>query len=137
MVASITVDASGPISKFRKINKWIRGEIPRLTKQQALRGARFARQIAPRDTTALVQAIDMAPGKKGQGKTEYLVISRQPNHPLQGRSRPYHMWLNEGLRGWAVGYPKSGEHRYMEATARYLRKEYVPTLKRELQKTLK
>ena len=124
-------------ARFKKINQWIRGEVPSLTKAESLMGAKFARQIAPHDTGALIQAIDNTPGKRAGQVVEWLVVSRQPNHPVQGRSRPYHKWINEGLRGWAQGMKTSGEHRYMEATAKYLKGLYSKDMSKSLQKVLK
>jgi len=108
--------------KLNSIKKATSLGIDNLTKEEAKRGAKFAKDIAPRDTGALIQAIEFL--KIGKAN-EYMILSRLPTRGNK-RRRPYHQMMH----GLSKRFPdiankiREKEPGYMFVTADMLRKEY-------------
>jgi len=118
---------------------WANIEIPKVTEEAAYWGAKFARGIAPEGTGALIQAIDVKPGRSGKG-TEYIVVSRTPKSPgnpnWAGKRVPYQVFLHKGMRGAYTGTTKTGDHKYMYTTRDLLKGKYPKDMQKSLTRAL-
>src|SRR6056297_3542931 len=121
-----------------RIINWAQLEVPNITEEQAEKGAQYAKSIAPEQTGALIQAIDVKPGR-GRDSSRYTIVSRTPkkNPNWYGETVPYQVFLHKGLRGGYRGATKTGDHEYMYTTASILRKGYPRKVQNSLAKILK
>lgn len=118
------------VKNMNRLVRWVNLEVPKITEEQATRGARFARDIAPKDTGALIQAIEAV--KEGRGSA-YRIVSRTPKH-RDGRLRPYNYYLHEGV---TVNIKNGREQRYMKVTARMIAENFPKEVMNSLRKRVK
>lgn len=117
-----------------RLTSWANVTIPQLTHKQADYGAAVAAQIAPRYSGALIQAISAAPGKDSK---EWTIVSRTPKGQV-GRTVPYHYFIQigkGGSRGNVVKNP-TGDHNYMQTTARLMSEQYPQLVLKSLRQTI-
>lgn len=118
---------------------WANLTMPKLTEEAADEGAQLARQIAPKKTGALIQAINVTPGAS---KNDWRVVSRTPKNQTDvygkptKRRVPYQLYLHLGLRGFWIGR-STGDHRYMFTTGAYLSRKYPEMIKKSLDRIKK
>jgi hypothetical protein len=121
----------GVTRKFTAFDKWVTQTIPNLTKKQAEDGSQLLVQLMPKDTNAMIQAVSVRPQRDS-----WSIISRTPK-PAAGRlARPYHIWYNEGKRGWYKGGKKSGQYRYYETTRDYLAGKFPKRVMNDLKRVI-
>ena len=127
---------------FSRIQKWSTLELPKLTFKQAVEGARYARDIAPKRTHALFNAIRSV-GNRGKGKgSQSSIVSMMPRNQKRGKPRPYHIFMH-GMQ--ANGYPyydtsgriRTGDPRYMFTTGKYLEEKYPEKVSKSLDRKIK
>jgi hypothetical protein len=133
---TVKLDADKVIKMGDRLIKWANVEIKNLTEAEAKIGAIYAATIAPRDSGALIQAIDYAPGKKA---TEWKVVSRTPKNPFSKRRVPYQMYMHLGLTGRRKhnNYKGGKDPRYMITTAKWLAGDYPIKIIKSLRKVNK
>jgi hypothetical protein len=132
-------NVDGVIKNMGNIIHWANLEIPLVTEEVADWGAKFARGIAPRGTGALIQAIDVKPGRSGKS-TEFTIVSRTPKSPgnpnWAGKTVPYQVFLHRGQRGAYKGDVKTGDHKYMYTTRDVLKNKYPEKIKKSLREAM-
>lgn len=119
------------------INQWgtfLNIKVHKLTEEQAEWGKVYARLIAPVDTNALINAIDVT---KADKNSKYAVVSRVPNNP-DGRQRPYHLYMH-GLGGKDTRTQKFHGRTpdYMDKTAEWLDERYFNRVNKAVNEQLK
>lgn len=124
-------------AKFKEIGNYVRGKYAPAV---AMDGYKIARKIAPRDTGALIAAIK--PPKKGKQSANIRLI--QPNHPIDGTTKPYHLWMHgikapsQGGRGYDTSTgryrPKSGEPKFMDVAFREMQRKATERFKKRFDK---
>lgn len=124
----------GIVKNMNKMIHWANYEVRGLTEQEAEDGAIMAKNIAPRQTGALIQGIEVPSSPSQSG---WKIVSRVPKNPKDKRRIPYHVYLHLGLRGRYVGGRKSGDHEYMWTVARLLAQKYPADVKKSLEKQIK
>jgi len=112
-----------------KFDKWITTEIPNLTKTQAIEGSRILIDKMPKQFEGMIQAVSVIP--KG---TQWQIVSRTPKAQSKGNARPYHIWYNDGKRGWYQGTKKSGQYHYYEKTVKALQELYPEKVRKSLKR---
>lgn len=121
----------GVTRRLTAFDKWLTNQLPNLTKQQADDGSKLLVQLMPKQTSAMVQAVSVRPQRDS-----WAIVSRTPRPAAGKLSRPYHIWYNDGKRGWYRGGKKSGEYNYYEKTARYLAGEYPKRVMNDLNRVI-
>lgn len=106
-------------------------------------GYTTAKQIAPKDTGALIRAIR----KPKKNKQSAYFELKQPNN-ARTPNRPYHLWMH-GIKapakaggGAGSGYdtssgtyrPRSGEPKFMEVAFREMQRRATETFKKKINK---
>jgi len=134
MVSIKVIGLTELFKRFNGIKGWLQSELPRLTQKSAEEGKAYAVAIAPKRTRALVNAI--AARKSGGKDISYTLVSRTPKGS-NTRRVPYQVYLHKGKRGFYKGNVKSGDHQYMDTTARFLSHKYPEMIERSLNKQLK
>ena len=111
-------------------DNWLTVKLPNLTKKEAIDGSRLLIGLMPKQTGAMVQAVSVVPKAK-----QWAIISRTPKRG--GLQRPYHVWYNDGKRGWyKSGRKRSGQYHYYETTYNYLNDNYPRKVLKDLKQVL-
>ena len=127
----------GTIKSMGKLIQWYDVKIPKLTLKEADAGALFAKSIAPRGKInggALIQAIESKTSTGGA-----TIHSRTPKGGTNPRNVPYQLFISLGRYGFLQGRPmmRTGDHNYMDTTARMLEKKYPDDVVKSISKALK
>ena len=95
-------------------------------------GSKVAKQIAPEDTRSLKQGIQwVSTGQKGR-RVNAKVVSKQPNHPISGTKKPYHLWMH-GIGSYDTStnrYKKGKNPKYMLRAAELMEKRIDTELRK-------
>lgn len=119
-------------ANLQAIDKKIPNAASATIKKAVEAGKKFAQAIAPKDTGALIRAIHF--GTKGTGPRRVgWVRSEQPDHPVKGKSVPYHLFMH--VRPTQFDY--GGDPQYMYTTAAFLKKNFPAQMKRAVSAVLK
>ena len=122
----------GTVRNLNRVIEWANIKTPNVTFDAAERGKKYARDIAPKDTRALINAIEVA-SNRGKG---FVILSRTPKHK-DGRYRKYHMMMH-GLYGKDTSNSiRSGDPRYMFTMFEWLRKKYPMMVQESLDRALR
>lgn len=95
-------------------------------------GSKTAKQLAPEDTRSLKDGIQwISTGQKGR-RVNAKVVSKQPNHPKSGATKPYHLWMHGIGRYNTSGnrYKKGKDPKYMFRTAELMEKRIDDELRK-------
>ncbi len=122
---------SGVTRLLTRFDKWVTAELPELTKNEANEGSKLLVQLMPHESGGMAQAVSIEPSRN-----TWAIVSRTPKGQRAGNLRPYHIWYNEGKRGWYKGATKTGEFHYYETTAKYLNNEYPKRVMNDLKKVI-
>lgn len=114
------------------IKSWLQLEVPVISKEEAEKGKAYAASIAPKQTGALISAINT----RKNSSNSYTLVARTPKGNNNPRRVPYQVYLHYGKRGNYSGGKKSGDHQFMNTTYDFLLNRYPKRMEQELERQL-
>ena len=134
---SFTVELQGiknVMGVLSRGQRFVRMELPKITQDEAEKGATYARNIAPLRTGALIQSI----GTASRGKNTYSVVSRMPRGQKRrdGKPRPYHAMMHGLASPDTSGHRFNGDNKYMFTTLKRLKEGYPRRVRSRLRRAI-